>query len=119
MLIPWFQPEISLDDYMGQNGSHALESRLVDPSAESQEVQMYRREVGQLVRNALGNLNEREAHIIRSRFGIHGTHERTLEEIADGLNLSRERVRQLEVIAKTKLRKYLSCCSPTPLLAGS
>lgn len=119
MLIPWFQREVSIDDYMGQNGSHSLESRLVDPTAESQEMKMYRREVTQLVRKALVNLNEREAHIIRSRFGIHGNDERTLEEIADGLNLSRERVRQLEVIAKSKLRKYLICCAPTPLLAGS
>ena len=119
MLIPWFQREVSIDDCMGQNGSHSLESRLVDPAAESQEDKMYRREVAQIVRNALFNLNEREALIIRSRFGIHGADERTLDEIADGLHLSRERVRQLEVIAKTKLRKYLSCCSPTPVLAGS
>lgn len=118
MLISWFQREVSIDDYMGPTGSHSLESRLVDPAAESQEQKFYRLEVAQIVRNALVSLSEREALIIRSRFGIHGTDERTLEEIADGLHLSRERVRQLEVVAKAKLRKTLSCCAPAPALAG-
>jgi RNA polymerase sigma factor (sigma-70 family) len=119
MLIPWFQHEVSIDTGMGQNGSHSLEARLVDPADENQEQRMYRKELVHLVRKALVNLTEREQHIIQNRFGILGGHERTLEEIATGLNLSRERVRQLERNAKTKLRRNLLCCSPSPLPAES
>jgi RNA polymerase sigma factor (sigma-70 family) len=117
MSITWFQREVSLDDTQGRDGSRSLEARLVDPAAENPEQRMYRKELTDLVRKALANLNERERHIIRSRFGILGGHVRTLEQIAAGLNLSRERVRQLERIAKTKLRRDLICCSPHPMLA--
>ena len=117
MLIPWLQHEISIDDAVGRNGSPSWEVRLLDPATENQEQRMYRRELADLVRKALVNLTEREQHIIRNRFGILGGHERTLDEIAAGLNLSRERVRQLERVAKTKLRKDLACCSPSPLIA--
>ena len=102
---------------MIQGSINALQATLVDPAAESQEEKTYRNEVVNLVRTALANLNERERHIIRNRFGILGGQEWTLEEIAASLNLSRERVRQLEATAKNKLRQVLGVCSPSPLVA--
>ena len=117
MLIPWFQREVSIEECMGTDGGNAFEARLVDPEAESQEQKMYRKEITGLVRDALVKLNEREQHIIRNRFGLLGGHERSLDEIAAALNLSRERVRQLEQVAKFKLRKALSRCFPNPLPA--
>lgn len=115
MLIPWFQREVSIDEQMLEGGGNPLQGRLVDPAAESQEQKTYRNELVHLVRKALGNLNERERHIIRNRFGILGGQEWTLEEIATSLNLSRERVRQLEANAKNKLRRGLASCSASPL----
>ncbi len=55
---------------------------------------------------ALGSLNERELAIIRARFGF-GEADRvfTLEEIGHRFGVTRERIRQLETIALTKLRK--------------
>ena len=117
MFIPWFQNELSLDELASQNGGRSLEARLVDPAAEGQEQKIYRKELVVLVRKALVSLNERERHIIDNRFGILGGHEGTLEDVAAGLNLSRERVRQLEGIAKSKLRRLLNRCSPGPLVA--
>ncbi|MBS2019805.1 MAG: sigma-70 family RNA polymerase sigma factor [Deltaproteobacteria bacterium] len=52
----------------------------------------------------LAELPEREAEIIRLRFGIGGGRQRTLEEIGARLSLSRERARQLERDALRKLR---------------
>ena len=52
----------------------------------------------------LAELPEREAEIIRMRFGIGGGRQRTLEEIGARLSLSRERARQLERDALRKLR---------------
>ena len=117
MVIPWFQNELSLDDLSSKNGGRGLEAHLVDPAAEGQDQKIYRKELVDLVRKALVRLNERERHIITNRFGILGGHEDTLEDVAAALNLSRERVRQLEHIAKTKLRRVLSGCSPGPLVA--
>jgi RNA polymerase primary sigma factor len=52
----------------------------------------------------LSELPEREAEIIRLRFGLGGGAQRTLEEIGARLSLSRERARQLERDALKKLR---------------
>ena len=53
---------------------------------------------------AVSTLKEREAFIITQRFGLDNGRERTLQEIGDGLGISRERVRQLESRALRKLR---------------
>lgn len=52
----------------------------------------------------LAELPEREAEVIRMRFGLGGHRQRTLEEVGARLSLSRERARQLERDALRKLR---------------
>ena len=54
---------------------------------------------------ALGDLNGKEREVVRLRYGLEDDEPRTLQEIGDQLHLSRERVRQIEVMAKAKLRK--------------
>ena len=49
-------------------------------------------------------LNEREEKILRLRFGMDDGHQRTLDEIGEMMNVSRERIRQIETRAFRKLR---------------
>ena len=58
---------------------------------------------GRLVAKLLTRVDAREQRILRARFGIAGTDERTLQQLADELGLSRERVRQLEQRALERL----------------
>jgi RNA polymerase primary sigma factor len=53
------------------------------------------------------SLDRREAEIIRFRFGLDGRDELTLEEVGKHFNVTRERIRQLEHIALTKMRKAM------------
>ena len=62
--------------------------------------------VRQLVRDALAQLDEREAMILRCRCGLDGDPE-TLEEIGQRLGVTRERVRQIEKTALAKCRRRL------------
>jgi RNA polymerase sigma factor (sigma-70 family) len=58
------------------------------------------------------NLTEREQHIIRYHFGLTGSvvkkEFKTLKQIGDELGISKERVRQIELVALGKLRQTLS-----------
>ncbi len=53
----------------------------------------------------LGALNPREAQVLRLRFGIEDGQSRTLEEVGKTMNVTRERIRQIEGLALKKLRE--------------
>ena len=58
------------------------------------------------VNSFLADLSPRESEVLRLRFGINGMqHEHSLQEIGRRFNLSRERIRQIEKSALTKLRR--------------
>ena len=63
-----------------------------------------RRMLREAMERALEELPARYAMILRMRYGIDGDKPRTLEYIAQKLNLSRERVRQIEAQALSRLR---------------
>ena len=52
----------------------------------------------------LGNLTEREAKVLRMRFGIDMNTDHTLEEVGKQFDVTRERIRQIEAKALRKLR---------------
>ncbi len=53
-------------------------------------------------------LNEREAYIVSERFGLIDSMPKTIQVVADIVGISRERVRQIEAGALTKLREFMS-----------
>ena len=112
MIFPLLQRERSIDDFIDKDEGCRLGTLLADNDSVNQEDEIYEREIRGLVHNALVDLDERERHIIRNRFGLLGGKELTLEEIGKSLNLSRERVRQLEREAKDKLRANLGRFQP-------
>ena len=65
-----------------------------------------RRDAADRVRVALGELDEKEREVVELRFGLDRDGDpRTLQEVGDMLDLSRERIRQIESRAKEKLRR--------------
>ncbi|MGB9731067.1 MULTISPECIES: sigma-70 family RNA polymerase sigma factor [Calditerrivibrio] len=57
------------------------------------------------LQSLIQELDEREANILKMRYGLDGENPMTLEEVGNILNISRERVRQIESRALSKLRK--------------
>ena len=60
-----------------------------------------------LLAKAIIGLNPREAKVICSHFGVDVDDAMTLQEIGVELNLTRERVRQIQVIALEKIKRTL------------
>src|SRR5262249_32936607 len=54
---------------------------------------------------ALGDLDRKEREVVQLRFGLEDDEPRTLQQIGERLKLSREGVRQIETMAKAKLRR--------------
>ena len=50
-------------------------------------------------------ISDQESIVIRLRFGIGGIGERTLQQVADALNMTKQRVHQIEKAALKKLNK--------------
>jgi RNA polymerase sigma factor (sigma-70 family) len=97
-------PILSLDAPMaegrGRLGNLLAEHPTDDPLDTAVETELSER-----VRSCMQALTPREAYIIRARFGLETGGGQTLEEIGQALQLSRERVRQLEAHALEKLRR--------------
>ncbi len=60
-----------------------------------------------LVEEVLSEIPNRERYIIECRFGLHGQEEQTLQQIANQFEMSRERIRQLQVKAMRDLRRRI------------
>ncbi|MFG0327677.1 MAG: RNA polymerase sigma factor RpoD/SigA [Phycisphaerales bacterium JB037] len=65
------------------------------------------------LRKLLESIDEREAKVLRLRFGLDGREALTLKQIADEIGISRERVRQIVDEALTKLNAQISDDKPT------
>ena len=95
---------VSLDSPVGDQDDTVFGDLLVDTGGVTTEDTVeHRAMVGQL-HELVGRLPEREATIVRLRFGLHDGKPHTLDEIGRELGLTRERIRQLEKLALSKLR---------------
>ncbi len=59
--------------------------------------------------DALDELDPKEEKVLRLRFGLDGAEPKTLKEIGEMMNLSRERIRQIEAQALEKLNRSQKC----------
>jgi RNA polymerase primary sigma factor len=96
---------ISLETPIGAEGEGLLGDFIEDPQAVNAIDSIMRRDLETGIQFFLGSLSEREADIIRARFGIGEKMSQTLEEVSQTFQLSRERVRQIEAKALAKLRQ--------------
>ncbi len=77
------------------------------PSSDRPEERLGDLEEKALVRALVDDLEPRKADVLRARFGLDGGEERTLNEIAATLKMSRERTRQLQAAAMADIRHIL------------
>ena len=96
---------VSLDQTVGTDDDAALGDFIADERAtgaaeENIEAGLMRAQLGAV----LDTLGEREAAVVRMRYGLDGQQPKTLDEIGRAFKLSRERIRQIERETMAKLR---------------
>jgi RNA polymerase nonessential primary-like sigma factor len=97
--------EISLNAPIGEEGEMRLEEVIEDHSIMPSDDILIAKSFEDQLQKLLGQLDDKERLIIERRFGLGDLEPQTLAEIGTDLNLSRERIRQIEERALTKLRR--------------
>jgi RNA polymerase primary sigma factor len=96
---------ISLEAPVGSDEDGKYGDFVEDKSSQSPVDHILKEDLKTQIDDVLDQLNEREKAVIRMRFGLlEDESDRTLEEIGKELNVTRERVRQIESSAIKKLK---------------
>jgi len=101
------QTMISLDDLaVRDNDSVMIRDLIMDENSRPPEEYAINSTLNDKLEELMEScLEKRAAEVLRCRFGLGGTPPKTLKEVGNLLNLSRERVRQIETLALKQLRK--------------
>jgi RNA polymerase primary sigma factor len=94
---------VSLEQPIGEDGAQ-LGDFIEDEDAADPVQLTEEMDVANSLRKSIERLPEREGRILALRYGFYDGVPRTLEEIGDEFNLTRERIRQLEKLALCRLR---------------
>ena len=97
----------SLDAPIGDDDSNNFSDVVEDENATSPYDNLEDKTVVNMLQDMVQHLDNREATILRYRFGLDGGTEKTLEEVGVKFGVTRERVRQIQNLALRKLRKMI------------
>jgi len=95
---------VSLDQTVAGMRERSFQERIADTEAVQALETVLEQDLQQLTQQALSCLKPREAEVLRRRFGLDGYPGETLRQIGLDLDLSHERVRQIEAQALAKLK---------------
>lgn len=90
----------------------SLSEILHDAETPQPDESMMEQEDLETIRKLLGAIDEREAAILRMRYGLDGQEPLTLKEIGKQIGLTRERIRQIEIESLKKLNERLNSNQP-------
>ena len=95
---------VSIQTPVGENGEGALGDLIEETGTPSPPDTVIHNSLREQIEQALDKLSDREAEVIRLRFGLDDNGDRTLEEVGSRLQVTRERIRQIELNALRKLQ---------------
>jgi RNA polymerase nonessential primary-like sigma factor len=98
------EPTASTDNPSGI-GSKSIVETIADDQNHSPESEYAEQAAGELLVHWLDLLPKQQRIVVEHRFGLHGKGRRTLEEVGQLLGVTRERVRQVQLAALTRLRE--------------
>jgi len=100
---------MSLDAPLDVDPLLSIGDAIADDRSPGPDMMMEQTEIKDRVHDWLNRLNEKQRYIIEKRYGLNGYEIQTLEQLAASLDLTRERVRQIQLEALQTLRAILRC----------
>jgi len=97
----------SLDAPLDIDPMLTIGESIPDDQHDGPELILQNAEIERYVREWLKQLNDKQRMVIERRYGLNGYEICTLEDLADSLSLTRERVRQIQIEALEQLRRIL------------
>lgn len=105
--------EDSLNGIIVENGIPDNEDEFITvkdiilSNEEDEEKQELHKNQRKIIDKILSKLNDRERYIVEQYYGISGKKEKNLEELGNELKITKERVRQIKMVALNKLRSEI------------
>jgi len=103
-LLVLAERDVSLSDRLAGSDLE-VEGKIEDRETPPVEYQIVKASIQHQIRDILGELDEKEATVLKSRFGLDDDRPQTLQVIGDRLGLTWERIRQIEQKAMRKLSR--------------
>ncbi len=97
----------SVDTPLGGDGEKALLDIIPDENNSDPEISTQNEDINVSLVKWLDELNPKQKEVLARRFGLLGYEPSTLEEVGREINLTRERVRQIQVEGLRRLREIL------------
>ena len=97
----------SVDTPFGKDTDKPLLDTIPDRHTQDPSVSIQNEGVNANLDEWLGRLNDKQREVVERRFGLHGYENSTLEQVANELGVTRERVRQIQMDALKRLRVIL------------
>ena len=116
-ILQMSQEPVSLETPIGEDAENELGDLIQDVTAPAPADVAAQSSMREQVDRVLSNLQDRERRVLELRFGLFDGRPRTLEEIGGELNLTRERIRQIERKALGRLRGDANVAELRELLA--
>jgi RNA polymerase primary sigma factor len=99
------RPPLSIDGSNAEKGSRTLAEVVADPRQECPGERLDQGSLERRIEAIFGDLDIRERQVLRMRYGLQGTQPLSLSDIGKMLRVSKERIRQIEESAMSKLRQ--------------
>ncbi len=100
--------DVSLSSKISDDEKIELEDTIEQQEVSPADEELIRKSLAQELNKMVCQLNDDEKNVINYRFGLDGSDPKTLQEIGNKMNLSRERIRQIQNQALLKLRRAAS-----------
>ncbi|MGD2130918.1 MAG: RNA polymerase sigma factor RpoS [Lysobacterales bacterium] len=102
------EPTASADEPISAGSSRLVLDAIADDTGATPETQYADGAAERKLEQWLGQLSEQQRDVVEHRYGLHGRGRKTLEEVGNLLGVTRERVRQVQLAALSRLRDISS-----------